>query len=36
VESDHARNVHGINVTPQFIERARGRIEEVEPMPTDH
>jgi predicted small metal-binding protein len=30
VESDHARNVHGIKVTPQFLERARGRIEDVE------
>ena len=30
VESDHARNVHGLNVTPQFLERARSRIRDVE------
>jgi hypothetical protein len=30
VEADHVRNVHGIEVTPHFLERARGRIQEVE------
>jgi len=31
VELDHARQVHDINVTPQFLQRARDRIEDVEP-----
>lgn len=30
VELDHARQVHGITPTPQFLERARDRIEDVE------
>lgn len=28
-EINHAREVHGIAPTPQFLERARGRIEDV-------
>ncbi len=30
VELEHVRQVHGIAVTPGFLERARGRIVEVE------
>lgn len=30
VETDHVRNVHKLDVTPEFLERARGRIQEVE------
>jgi hypothetical protein len=30
---DHARQVHDINVTPQFLLRARDRIENVELEP---
>jgi predicted small metal-binding protein len=30
VELEHARQAHGINVTPQFLQRARDRIEDVE------
>ena len=29
VESDHARAVHQIDVTPQFLKRARQRIKDV-------
>ncbi len=29
VELDHVRTIHDIDVTPAFLERARGRIEEV-------
>ena len=29
VELDHARQAHDINVTPQFLQRARDRIEDV-------
>lgn len=31
VELEHARAAHDINVTPQFLQRARDRIEDVEP-----
>lgn len=30
-ETDHVRGAHGIEVTPQFLARARGRIVEDEP-----
>jgi predicted small metal-binding protein len=30
VELEHARRVHDINVNPQFLQRARDRIEDVE------
>jgi predicted small metal-binding protein len=30
VEMAHVRSVHGVTPTPGFLERARGRIEEVE------
>lgn len=33
VEIDHARQVHDITVTPQFLQRARDRIEDVEVRP---
>jgi predicted small metal-binding protein len=29
-ESRHAREAHGIDVTPQFMERARQRIADIE------
>ena len=28
VESDHAHEAHGIEITPRFLERARARIVE--------
>ena len=31
VEMDHVRKAHGIDATPQFLERARQRIRDVEP-----
>lgn len=31
METDHVRSVHGIEVTPGFLERARERIQDVEP-----
>lgn len=30
VELEHARHAHDINVTPQFLQRAHDRIEDVE------
>ena len=33
VELEHARQAHDINVTPQFLQRARDRIEDVEMEP---
>jgi predicted small metal-binding protein len=30
VEMDHVRAAHGLEATPQFLERARQRIREVE------
>ena len=33
VELEHARRAHDINVTPQFLQRARDRIEDVQPEP---
>ena len=33
VELEHARQVHDINVSPQFLQRARDRIEDVEMEP---
>jgi predicted small metal-binding protein len=30
MELEHARQVHDINVTPQFLQRARDRIEDVD------
>lgn len=35
VEMDHVRSVHGFDPGPQFLERARGRIEETEPAAKD-
>jgi predicted small metal-binding protein len=31
VEMNHVRSAHGLDATPQFLERARQRIQEVEP-----
>jgi predicted small metal-binding protein len=31
VEMDHVRAAHGLDATPQFLERARARIRDVEP-----
>jgi predicted small metal-binding protein len=31
MEADHVRNAHGLNVDSQFLERARGRIQDVAP-----
>ncbi len=31
VEMDHVRQAHGLDVTPQFLERARQRIREIDP-----
>lgn len=39
MELDHARNVHNLSVTPQFLQRAFDRITTVEteePMPVKH
>ena len=30
MESDHVRAVHQVEVTPQFLDRARERIQDVE------
>ena len=30
MESDHVREAHGLEVTPQFLQRARERIVETE------
>ncbi len=30
MESDHVRHAHGLEVTPQFLERARSRVKDVE------
>jgi predicted small metal-binding protein len=35
VELDHARKAHDLNVTPQFLQRARDRIEDVEEAAAD-
>lgn len=29
--SRHVRETHGIEVTPAFLERAKGRVQDVEP-----
>jgi predicted small metal-binding protein len=31
METDHVRNAHGLEVDSQFLERARGRIQDVAP-----
>jgi predicted small metal-binding protein len=33
VESDHAREAHGIEITPRFLERARARIVDADSSP---
>jgi predicted small metal-binding protein len=33
MELEHARQVHDINVSPQFLQRARDRVEDVEMRP---
>ena len=30
METDHVRHAHNLEVTPQFLERARSRIKDVE------
>ncbi len=35
VEMDHVRQVHGVDVTPGFLARARERIEEVGEKPAE-
>lgn len=30
IESNHVKNAHGFDVTPEFLTRARGRIRDAE------